>query len=367
MCIGAATCGRGALERSSTALLHNHVKEVTLCNERREKSRVTTSQGKDRMTHQTARRPGRWSLGRWLTIAAALAMTTAWPAADAFAADEIGVFSTSASTGNQLWASEPGTITKTRLLAEGASSSYQAQVSPDSERVVWVTAPGTGRSDAMYVRASDAKTAATRVWATHTVGSVRYGMVSHPTWSPDGAWLWYTAHPDGTTGTGTAIFKMRRDGTQRTKVVDWANDQSWPAISPDGRKIAFLSKTNPNGTLANNGDTTGAIYTSDHLGQLFVANADGTAATQVTPPLSAYTRHNAIGAPAFSPDGTKIAFHAGYSGCCRADYEIYTVPVTGAVDATPRGPRTAATSCTRPRAPAKRSSGPRRTVRIRGR
>jgi len=69
----------------------------------------------------------------------------------------------------------------------------------------------------------------------------------------------------------------------------------WPAWSPDGSKILFLSA-------------------SDGRGEIYVMNADGSGVTQLTTMGTAFD-------PAWSPDGTKIAFDDGN--------EIYVINADG--------------------------------------
>jgi Tol biopolymer transport system component len=108
-------------------------------------------------------------------------------------------------------------------------------------------------------------------------------------WSPDGTRIVYDSEsPNG----GDGIWVANADGSDATKLID---DGSFPAWSPDGSTIAFaradLSKTVSFGS----GSSGTPFY-------LYAIDADGTNVRRLTEgDLSDY-------APAWSPDGSRIAF-----------------------------------------------------------
>ena len=126
-----------------------------------------------------------------------------------------------------------------------------------------------------------------------------------PAWSPDGSKIVFgsTRALDGTdTNTTNAvenIWVMNADGSQATPLtkITAANGDSFSAAwSPDGSKILFVSERALDLSDAANTNSTDNIW---------VMNADGsnpTALTQVT----AASAHSF--GPAWSPDGSKIAF-----------------------------------------------------------
>jgi TolB protein len=116
--------------------------------------------------------------------------------------------------------------------------------------------------------------------------------LGYPHWSPDRRKLLFSAHvsrsaaPCGDSYCGKEIFVINADGSglrrlTRNSVADWE-----PAWSPDGQKIAWLSR----------GDGAGA--------DIFVMNADGSDQHNLTP------KPGNRGDPRWSPDGRAILFTA---------------------------------------------------------
>ena len=66
------------------------------------------------------------------------------------------------------------------------------------------------------------------------------GAGRHPTFSPDGAWIVYSAPA----GSGWRLQRMRPDGSARSpvgKAIPSRNEQM-PSVSPDGRYVAFVAE-----------------------------------------------------------------------------------------------------------------------------
>jgi Tol biopolymer transport system component len=129
-----------------------------------------------------------------------------------------------------------------------------------------------------------------------------------PAWSPNGEKIAFAR--------GGEIWVMNADGSGQTNLTDdhprpaFPSVDSHPAWSPDGDKIAFKG--------IRDGITTRAFALND----IFVMDADGSNPTNLT---------NSPGsgdlAPAWSPDGTKIAFTSDRDDDRRA--AIYVMDTDG--------------------------------------
>jgi Tol biopolymer transport system component len=109
-----------------------------------------------------------------------------------------------------------------------------------------------------------------------------------PAWSPDGTRLAFA----GSRNDQAEIFVVNAEGSGLTQLTDAPGNDYAPVWSPDGNKIAFLT------------DRHGAPNIRDSDVEIYVMDADGSDETRLT------ENNAADGDPAWSPDGSKIAFES---------------------------------------------------------
>ncbi len=154
--------------------------------------------------------------------------------------------------------------------------------SPDGSKIAFVSFPQEGGSYSLEVMNADGsgRTPLLTVSGPEEIG------FREPAWSPDGTKIAYTA--SGGSGDIWVIDLATGTRTQLTNSPNIEGEADW---SPDGTKIAYVSDP--------------YILTSSSLHsnpEIWMMNADGSGKTQLTHDPQADEE------PAWSPDGTKIAY-----------------------------------------------------------
>ena len=182
----------------------------------------------------------------------------------------------------------------TRLTGdtEGMQHNFGAAFSADGNEVVFVGAwNGTGTNEIYVTDFVDADGTSPAHLLTESVRQLTDNSLIErfPAISPDGARIAFSRR-DGTDD----IWVMNADGTGQTNITNAAGNDLYPNFSPDGTKVVFSSNRR-----ASDGTADSEIY---------VMNADGSNLRPIT--------NNSVTdeSPVFSPDGTRIAFTSTRNG-----------------------------------------------------
>lgn len=149
-----------------------------------------------------------------------------------------------------------------------------------------------------------------------------------PSWSPDGTKLLFVQ--SNSNSSGTDIYSVNVDGTDRTRITNDKNHDSWPLYTPDGSQIIFYSLNRPYNTrifkmnadgsnitpigeddisthhlaLSNDGSMVAfEVEVQEGPQQIYVMNTDGTGIRPVTSDSSGYAFAS------WSPDDKQLIFY----------------------------------------------------------
>ena len=185
-----------------------------------------------------------------------------------------------------------------RQLTQGPSTDVTPKWSFDGTQVAYAATAGDGNEDIWIINADGT---GARNLTNHPGGD------SHPSWSPDGRRIVFCSTRDD--GKHDDLYVINVDGTGLKRLTE--TDELWntfPSFSPDGRHILFRR-------LFGVRMEEGMLFNSE----IMVANVDGTDAKDIS------RDPDFDGWPAWSPDGTRIAFSSNRSDT----YQIYVMNADG--------------------------------------
>jgi Tol biopolymer transport system component len=169
-------------------------------------------------------------------------------------------------------------------LTHDGVSEFDPSWSPDGDRIAYRHQPGDDDTTEIYVAAADGK-------AAHDVSGNDNTADWGPAWSTRGDWIaWNTARKARFGGFDLGLV---RPDSSRLHLVKPGIHVEYPAWSPDGRRIAFMSQVAAEGLQYD----------------IFVIDADGSHIRRLT------TSPATDGFPSWSPDGTTIAFSSTRDAC----------------------------------------------------
>jgi TolB protein len=222
-----------------------------------------------------------------LVLAIAVVLAAA-PAASAWPGLNGRVGLTEDPRTKDLWAfARDGTATQ---LTFTGNDEQQPSWAPDGKRIAFK------RTDDVWVRDVTSDAAPQRL----TRKAVRGENNTQPAWSPDGTSIVFRTNRADPSQNVADIWIMNADGSNARPLLVQPGDQRYPTLSPDGTRLAYMSRSD--------GGTA----------DLWIANADGSDAQMV------YESGREDSAPAWSPDATKLAFetHGPEAG---ADGDIFVL------------------------------------------
>jgi TolB protein len=277
--------------------------------------------------------------------------------------------------GSLLFAQTPQRLTNLKQITSGGQNA-EAYWSPDGKRLVFQSTRDGGQCDQIYVmdadgqnvkRVSDGKGATTCGYFLPDGAHILYasthegGAACPPRPDRSKGYMWgipstydiYTATLDGkvvkklTSETGydaeatvnwarkniiftskasgdLDLWSMNLDGENKKKLTSSPGYDGGAFLSRDGKKMVWRANHPAEGAaLENYRQLLGQDLTAPMKMELFVANADGSKAKQIT------NFGCASFAPQFTPDGNRIIFASNKNKCDSRDFELFLIDADG--------------------------------------
>ena len=178
----------------------------------------------------------------------------------------------------------------TRIVPGGNGPEYAPSWSPDGKRLVFLSRGGVF---VMTAQGTERK----RI--VELPPNAPEAIFARPRWSPDGSTISYDA------GNPVAIFIVKPDGTDRRKFIE-GHQLAWAL---DGNRAAY-----------------GTELKWPDAGQVHTIDLDGTDRRRLT------NNRAGAGRPAWSPDGTQIAYARYRADLIRTDADLHVMKADGSQD-----------------------------------
>jgi len=224
----------------------------------------------------------------------------------AYCADGSGAF--------EIWTMQADGSKQAQLTKLGGRALFP-DVSPDGARIAFAGTQGSDPNTEVYV--VDAATGGGLVALTSCAGAKAGCANDYPAWSPDGKQLVFIHQDDidaDEAGVNQQVWVMNADGSGAHALTTGADPKDQvPDWSPDGASIAYASGT---------GDSEG----------IWVMDADGATPRQISGCTAADAKPCAAGSdtgPAWSPDGTSIAFLRNFMASGVSDRPVFVMRADG--------------------------------------
>jgi len=147
----------------------------------------------------------------------------------------------------ELWRLDLASGREQALTSTGAVN-VEPRISPDGKRLAWVSTEGAGHFNLFIADIDSAG-----LHNAHPLLGERkseidryyYSAFDHavnPSWSRDGASIFYVSNPEIAWGTGDVFSVKVSDPSQRTRI--FSEETSWsarPEIAPDGKRLLYSS------------------------------------------------------------------------------------------------------------------------------